>query len=181
MNFNKIIEPFTAAVCKTQGVPMPEAPIELDEKARRFLADNVMSEMIEFVIADTEEDQIDAVVDAIIYITDTCLRFGLNPHIGERYKYTPGYPVEHVWTIVKDFSRAKGTLEQAHWITEMLTVLSHYTDLELTPFVKEVARANNQKVNSEGLVTLNEKGKVMKPKDFVAPDIKRVLLELRNG
>lgn len=180
MNFNKIIEPFTAAVCRTTDVPMPTEALLLSEKARRFLADNVMSEMIEFVLATNEADQIDAAVDAIIYITDTCLRFGIDPEIGARYHYSPGNPVNKIWDVVKDFVRATTLQEQEHKIVQMLTILTHYTDLELTPFVEEVARANNQKI-VDGLVVLNEKGKVMKPEGFVAPDLNKILKEVRNG
>lgn len=181
MNYNKIIEPFTAAVCLTKGVPMPDKPVLLDEKARRFLAEMVMSEMIEYVLATEEVDKIDALVDAIIYITDTCLRHGISLHVHKTPVYDPDALDYAVWWRVKDFVKTKTEATQYQELSRMLQRLSRGHDFDLLPFIEEVAKANERKINPNGTVTLNEKGKVMKPVGFVAPDLSKILLEVKNG
>ena len=181
MNYNKIIEPFTAAVCLTKGVPMPSRPKLLSEASRRFLAEMVMSEMIEYELATEEVDKIDAIVDAIIYITDTCLRYGISLHVHEMPVYDPDVLVDDVWRYVKAFVKTKTEAAQYQDLSWMLQRLSRGHDFNLLPFIEEVAKANERKINPDGTVTLNEKGKVMKPVGFIAPDLTKILLEVKNG
>ena len=181
MNFNKIIEPFTAAVCKTKGVPMPQHAMLLDEAARRFLFDNVMSELGEYLLARSEEDEIDALVDAIIYTTDTCLRFGIDPWVHADPVYDHVEVVNEVWGLSQDFLRSKTVETQQQSISWMLGRLARGHEFDLTPFVREVAKANTQKIGADGLVTLNERGKVVTPKGFISPDLSALLKEVKNG
>jgi len=181
MNFNEIIRPFTAAVCLTKGIPMPKEPQLLDEKARRFLFDNVMSEMGEYILATTEGESIDALVDAIIYTTDTCLRFGIQPYVHANPVYEVGGIVEDIWGYAKGFLQAGTVDKQQQCLSFLLARLARGHNFDLTLFIEEVAKANLQKINADGTVTLNEKGKVMKPKDFISPDLDAVLAEIKNG
>ena len=181
MNFNKIVSPFTLAVVNTQRGEWPKHQLLLDEKARRFLFDNIMSELGEYLLAQTEGEEIDALVDAIIYTTDTCLRFGVEPWAHEAPIYNSEDVVNEVWGLAKAFLMS-GTLKtQQQSLSFVLGRLARGHEFDLTPFVKEVAKANLQKINADGTVTLNEKGKVMKPEGFVSPDLDAVLAEIRNG
>ena len=181
MNFNKIVEPFTLAVVNTQGGEWPKHQLLLDEKARRFLFDNIMSELGEYLLAQTEGEEIDALVDAIIYTTDTCLRFGIKPWAHEDPVYRSYGVVDEVWGLAKLFLTADTLETQQQSLSFVLGRLARGHEFDLNPFIKEVAKANLQKINPDGMVTLNEKGKVMKPEGFVSPDLDKVLAEIRNG
>lgn len=181
MNYNEIIRPFTAAVAKTTGSKLPEHPELLSEASRRFLAEMVMSEMIEYEVSATEVDDIDAIVDAMIYVTDTCLRYGFRPYIHEKPVFEHTELVDEVWSHVKYFVKANTIDSQRQALSFLLQRLARGHHFDLLPFVKEVAKANLQKINADGTVTLNEKGKVMKPIGFVSPDLSKILKEVKNG
>lgn len=181
MNFNLIIEPFTQAIAKTTGNPLPAHPALLDVTARRFLFDNVMSEMGEYITADTEVDKIDALCDAIIYITDTCLRFGIVPWLHYSPTYVPEAVVHDTWFNAQVFLKSETMSTQYQALSFMLGRLARGHDFDLTPFVTAVGKANKQKINPDGTVTMNERGKVLKPANFVDPDLSQLLEVIKNG
>ena len=181
MNYNKIIEPFVLAVAKTKGIELPPEPVHLVEKARRFLSEMVLSEMLEYELAITELDRIDALADAIIYITDSCLRHGITPHVDATFDSNPEDVADRTWAIVKRFVKATTLGEQTQALSYMLSLLANGHDFDLAPFIVAVTDANLQKINTDGTVTLNEAGKVMKPDNFVSPDLSQILMEVKNG
>ena len=181
MNYNEIVRPFTRAVAKTTGTPLPVKPMLLDVAARRFIYDNVMSEMGEYLTADGELDQIDALVDAIIYITDACIRSGIAPFSQEKVQYSRVGVVHDVYLLLSAVVTAITVDTQHQAISRLLDRLRSGHSFDLDPFVAVVANANMQKINSDGLVDMNSRGKVLKPEGFVAPDLSIVLKEVQDG
>jgi len=181
MNFNKIVLPFTQAVAKTTDSPLPTKPVWLDLKARRFLFDNIMSEMGEYLTSSLEVDKIDALCDGIIYATDTCLRFGIEPYAHPRPNYNPNDVVDSVFRKAKSFLKAQTIATQQQALSFLIGRMARGHAFDLTPFVAAVGECNKQKINADGTVTLNERGKVLKPDDFVDIDLSQILEAIKNG
>ena len=178
MNFNAIIRPFTEAVCKTKKIPLPTEATVMCETSRRFLFDMVSSEIGEFCLAKTDADKIDALVDAIIYITDSCLRHGIEPVLpqsivpNETWQCLTPY---YLFNFMTDFIVAETVEDQTRCLSAALFGLCSSSIKDVHPFVELVAKANEQKILPTGFVTLNEQGKVMKPANFVPPDLSTLL------
>lgn len=176
----RLTMPLPLAVAKTKGVSLPSNPIKLDEAAMRHLIDMVASEMTEYVVAKTPAERIDAIVDALIYITDSAIRHGIL-HIAqlknENAHSTPADVVSNAALIYRGMLHLfeQQTVEdQARHLNVMCVRLAYYAEDGLTPYVEEVARANNSKIADCGRVVLNESGKIMKPDGFIPPNLARI-------
>ena len=178
MNFNNTIRPFTEAVCKTKKIPLPTEPMPMCETSRRFLFDMVASEIGEFCLAKNDADKIDALVDAIIYITDSCLRHGIEPNLPDGVPTNPTWQVLtpfYLFNFMTDFIVSEEVNDQTRCLSAALFGICSSSTRDVHPFVELVAKANEQKILPTGLVTLNEQGKVMKPANFVPPDLSTLL------
>lgn len=180
MNYNKIVQSFTEAVAKTKGTPLPTEPILMCEQSRRFLFDMIMSEMGEYHLARCEEDEVDAVVDAAIYLTDTCLRFGIEPYL-RKTGSTLGTPTQEVYEYALLFLTCRTIDTQHQALSMILTRLERSFNYSLEPFMVAVAETNQQKIHADGTVTMNEQGKVLKPEGFKHGNLTAVLKEVKNG
>jgi len=178
MKYSKLILPFTTAVMATKGEELPVNEQALSVKDRLFLFDNVMSEMGEFLAAPSEAEEIDALVDAIIYITDFCLRFGFSPTDCKPLPHDYLDKVDKVMGVLKGCATfvERGDLAS---LEDLLWVIESLCEHDLLPFVEKVAEANMQKVKN-GKVVLNERGKVLKPDNFVNPDLEKILRGLKD-
>lgn len=177
----RIVQEFTSAVAKTRGVLLPSTQVLMDVKARRFLYEMVTSEIGEYVVAQTDVDKIDAVVDAIYYILDSCLRFGVTPVLPQNIEPAGSWGVNdpyYLYGLVVEFLKAEDEASQLRCINQMLFAFQSCCILPVLPFLEEVAKANNSKINKDGFVILNDKGKVMKPEGFVPPDLSSIYKDL---
>lgn len=178
MNYNHIVQSFTQAVALTTGKALPTEQKLMCITARRFLADNIMSEMHEYATGTVEVDKLDALADAAIYITDSCIRFGIQPMINEPKTAAERGTEIAVFSLVLNFLQAKTLDTQTQTLSFILTRLNKATQHNLLPFIEAVAECNKQKINSDGTVTLNERGKVLKPADFKEYDLNEILSQL---
>ena len=177
----ELVLPLPVAVAKTKGISLPSNPVPFGSDARRFLAEMVTSEMIEYIGAEDEAERIDALCDALVYIADSAIRHGivfldvaLEP---EKLHPIPEDKVSIATLIFRGmagFVELETLAEQMRHLTLMCNRLAYYAEDNLRPYLEEVSRANKSKIADCGRVILNEQGKVMKPDGFVPPNIKGV-------
>ena len=181
MNYNNYVRPFTEAFAKTKGVKLPNEPVLMDEAARRFLWDNVQSEMGEYYLAKDPWDKTDALVDAIVYTTDVCLRHGIEPELPDDIplnevfqELTPMYVANYLRACIV----AEDLDDQRRGVTSLLFALVGSCVLPVEPFLEQQRLSNGAKIAKDGTVTLSDKGKILKPEGWKAPDVKTLYLSL---
>ena len=77
---------------------------------------------------------------------------------------------------LEDAMKAKDLKEVADALTDILYVTygaGYAYGIDLDKCFKEVQRANMSKLGKDGKPIYNEKGKVMKGPDYIAPDLKK--------
>ena len=171
--------PLSVAVAKTKGVSLPTAPVKMEEAAIRFLIDMVASEMTEYVLAKTPAERVDAILDALIYITASAIRHGIYA-LDVALSRDHGVQADVVSNSVLTYRGmltlcSKSTVEEqiAH-LNLMCARIAYFAEDELLPYLDEVSRANSSKITEQGTVVLNEQGKILKPAGFVPPNLEEI-------
>ncbi len=177
MNMMQLVEPMTNGYYTAKEQIRPLVPQPLSIHYKRFLWDNVYSELGEFHLAVDKLEQVDAIVDTAIYTIDVCLRNGYDAAYALFYEsIDPNYKVmrfvSKVPQILKGVLYTDSTTVQMELCFEILTECENALNslgYPLIEFVKLVANYNNSKL-VDGVAILAPNGKILKPEGWVAPD-----------
>ncbi len=176
-NIMQMVEPMTNGFYAAKGGTRPEEPVALTDPYKRFLWDNVYSEIGELYLYTEKHEQVDAIVDIAIYTIDVCLRNGydkhyLEPIIESDYDFSAdafqtflNSALKNVLTGHSVITHMESCFGILHICQRAMTQLGY----PLAPFVELVANYNNSKL-VDGVAILNDKDKIMKPDGWVAPD-----------
>ncbi len=173
----QMVEPMTNGFYAAKGLERPTEPVALTDHYKRFLWDNVYSEIGELYLYTEKHEQVDAIVDIAIYTIDVCLRNGYGKHWfepdnGMPTTFAKGYFQDDLDACLKDIITGQSVLTHIENCIDILHICSQYLSYlgyPLAPFIELVANYNNSKL-VDGVAILNDKDKIMKPDGWVAPD-----------